>query len=113
MKDFISIYIYGQEFEIETDRKPLVAIFKKSLIDSPPRIQRSRLGLQKYEFKLSYVPGKWMHAPDALSRASLKVTSKSDHHIEAHVDGIIAVLQATDEKLEEIKAETQKTIIQY
>ena len=50
----------------------------------------------------------WMHAPDALSRAPLKVTSKSDHHIEAHVDGIIAVLQVTDEKLEEIKAETQK-----
>ena len=49
-----------------------------------------------------------MHAPDALSRAPLKVTSKSDHHIEAHVDGIIAVLQVTDEKLEEIKAETQK-----
>ena len=49
-----------------------------------------------------------MHAPDALSRAPLKVTSKSDHHIETHVDGIIAVLQVTDEKLEEIKAETQK-----
>ena len=43
-----------------------------------------------------------------ISRAQLKKTSKSDYHIEAHVDGIIAVLQVTDEKLEEIKAETQK-----
>ncbi|CAB4025806.1 retrotransposon-like family member retr-1 [Paramuricea clavata] len=101
-------YIYGQEFEIETDHKPLVSIFKKSLIDSPPRIQRLRLRLQKYDFKLSYVPGKWMHTPDALSRAPLKLASKSDHHIEAHVDGIIAVLQVTDEKLKEIKEETQK-----
>ena len=101
-------FIYSQEFEIETDHKPLVSIFKKSLVDSPPRIQWLRLRLQKYEFKLSYVPGKWMHAPDTLSRAPLKVTSKSDHHIEAHVDGIIAVLQVTVEKLEEIKAETQK-----
>ena len=43
-----------------------------------------------------------------ISRAQLKKTSKSDHHIEAHVDGITAVLQVTDEKLDEIKAETQK-----
>ena len=49
-----------------------------------------------------------MHTPDALSRAPLKLASKSDHHIEAHVDGIIAVLQVTDEKLKEIKEETQK-----
>ena len=33
-------YIYGQQFEVETDHKPLVSVFKKSLIDSPPRIQR-------------------------------------------------------------------------
>ena len=49
-----------------------------------------------------------MHTPDALSRAPLKVTSKLDHHIKAHVDGIVSVLQVTDEKLEEIKVETQK-----
>jgi hypothetical protein len=34
--------------------------------------------------------------------------SKSDPHIEAHVDGIIAVLQVTDEKPKEIKEEGQK-----
>ena len=61
---------------METDHKPSVSFFKKSLVDSPPRIQRLRLCLQKCEFKLSYVPGKRMHAPDALSRAPLKVTSK-------------------------------------
>ena len=49
-----------------------------------------------------------MHPPDALSRVPLKVTSKSHDHIEAHVDGIIAVLPVTDEKLEEIKAEIKK-----
>ena len=82
-------YIYGQQFEVETDHKPLVSIFKKSLIDSPPRIQRLRLRLQKYDFKLSYVPGKGMHTPDALSRAPLKVERKPDKYTEAHVDGII------------------------
>ena len=101
-------YVYGQVFEIETDHKPLVSIFKKSLIDSPPRIQRLRLRLQRYDFKLTYVPGKWMHTPDALSRAPLTAETKLSNHIEAHIDGIVAVLQVTDEKLEQIKVETQK-----
>ncbi|CAB3980369.1 dynein heavy chain axonemal [Paramuricea clavata] len=43
--------------------------------DSLPRIQRLRLRLQKYDFKLLYVPGKWMHTPDALSRAPLKLAT--------------------------------------
>ena len=51
-----------------------------------------------------------MHTPDALSRAPLKLASKSDHHIEAQVDRIIAVLTSTShsEKLKEIKEESQK-----
>ena len=51
-------YLYGQEYEIGTDHKPLVPIFKKSLVDSSPRIQRFRLRLQKYELKLPNIPGK-------------------------------------------------------
>ena len=81
-------YIYGQEFKIEIDHKPLASIFKKSSADSPPRIQQLRLRLQKYEFKLSYL------------QSTTKKTRRSDHHIEAHDDGIIAVRQVTDEKLE-------------
>ena len=73
-------------------------MFKKSSIDSPPRIQRLRLRLQKYNFKLSFVPGKWMHTPDALSGALLKVERKPDKYTEAYMDGIINLLQVSDEK---------------
>jgi hypothetical protein len=34
-----------------------------------PRIQRMRLLLQTYEFRLVYKPGKELHIADALSRA--------------------------------------------
>lgn len=40
-------YVYGQTFEVETDHKPLVAIFTKSLSDCPLRIQRLMIRLQR------------------------------------------------------------------
>ena len=48
-----------------------------------------------------------MHTADALSRAPVKTESRQDKHIEAHVDGLISVLQVSDEKQEEIKAHTK------
>ena len=65
-------YIYGQRIEVETDHKPLVAIFKKPLSESPLRIQRLRLRLQRYDLVVSYTPGKWMHAADAFSRSPVE-----------------------------------------
>lgn len=65
-------YIYGQTIDVDTDHKPLVAIFSKSLNDCPARIQRMRLKLQKYDLKLNHIPGKLMVTADALSRAPIK-----------------------------------------
>jgi hypothetical protein len=64
-------YIFGQKVEIETDHKPLVAIFSKSLNDCPARIQRMRLKLQKYHLELMYTPGVKLVAADTLSRGPL------------------------------------------
>lgn len=61
-------YIFGHTVEVETDHRPLVSIFKKSLNDCPPRIQRVRLKLQKYDIKLTHLPGKMMKTDDMLSR---------------------------------------------
>ncbi|CAG4994999.1 unnamed protein product [Parnassius apollo] len=63
-------YIYGRtDITIETDHKPLVSIIKKSIVDSPTRLQRMLLRLQRYTFKLVYKPGKHLYIADALSRA--------------------------------------------
>ena len=63
-------FIYGSTVEAETDHKPLEALFKKSLVDCPLRIQRMMLRLQKYDLKVTYVPGKRLVIADTLSRAT-------------------------------------------
>ena len=33
-------FLYGKEFTLETDQKPLVSIYKKQMVDISPRVQR-------------------------------------------------------------------------
>ena len=33
-------FLYGKEFTLETNQKPLVSIYKKHMIDISPRVQR-------------------------------------------------------------------------
>ena len=33
-------FLYGKEFTLETDQKPLVSIYKEHVIDISPRVQR-------------------------------------------------------------------------
>lgn len=71
-------YIFGQKVELETDHKPLVAIFTKSLNDCPARIQRMRLKLQKYALELRYTPGVEIVAADTLSRGPLTESGQEE-----------------------------------
>ena len=36
----IHYFLYGKEFTLETDQKPLVSIHKKHMLDISPRVQR-------------------------------------------------------------------------
>ena len=62
-------YLYGLQFTVETDHRPLKSIFGKSITKAPPRIQRFLLRLQRYDFKLEFTPGKNLFVADTLSRA--------------------------------------------
>ena len=63
-------YVYGhQAVTIENDHRPLECIWKKLLSKIPPRLQRLMLRLQLYDFKIKYVPGKYLYLADTLSRA--------------------------------------------
>ena len=42
-------YVYGREFEIESDHKPLESIFRKQISETPARISRFLMQLQKYD----------------------------------------------------------------
>ena len=68
-------YIYGRtDVVVETDHLPLVRIFEKPLHLVPLRLQRMRMTLQQYSFKLVGKSGKDIPVADALSRAYLPNT---------------------------------------
>ncbi len=99
-------YIYGVPNVIaETDHKPLIAISKKNLCDTTPRIQRLMLRLQRYDLKFEYLPGKYLVVADTLSRASLsgtETTSDTEEDVEIHVNMVKASFPITDSKWQEI-----------
>ncbi|PIK60265.1 hypothetical protein BSL78_02827 [Apostichopus japonicus] len=65
-------YLYGQKsINVETDHKPLEAIFTKPLYQTPHRLQQMLLKVQKYPLSVNYKPGKELYIADTLSRCSL------------------------------------------
>ena len=72
-------FIYGSHIVVHRDHKPLEAIFKKSVSQTTPRLQRMLLSLLKYELEVKYKPGKDMLLADTLSRAYVQSSqSKAD-----------------------------------
>lgn len=59
-------YIYGREFLIITDHKPLCFLFNHKNINS--RLHRWRLSLMEYNFKIQHRSGAQNNVADALSR---------------------------------------------
>ena len=49
-------YCYGPHVVVETDHRPLLAIYNKALAASPKRLQRMWLRLQRYDFELVFRP---------------------------------------------------------
>ena len=100
-------YLYGRHFTVESDHKPLESIFKKSIIDTPPRIQRFAMTLQKYDFTIRYKPGKSMVISDALSRLYLPESSENIiPELDIHEMHINAYLPLSSQKYESLKKET-------
>ena len=64
-------FLYGKEFTLETDQKPLVSIYKKHMVDISPRVQRPIVRSFPYQsFTVIYKKGKDIPVPDALSRVT-------------------------------------------
>ena len=61
-------FLYGKEFTLETDQKPLVSIYKKHMIDISPSVERLIVRSFPYlPFKVVYKNGTDIPVADALS----------------------------------------------
>ena len=64
-------FLYGKEFTLETDQKPLLSIYKKHMIDISPRVQRLIVRSFPYlPFKVLYKKGIDIPVADALSQVT-------------------------------------------
>ena len=69
-------FTYGRLVHVITDHKPLVSLFRKSLVDSSPRLTRMLIQLLDYALEVMYQPGAQMHLSDAISCLSTHDNSK-------------------------------------
>ena len=64
-------FLYGKEFTLEIDQKPLVSIYKKHMVEISPRIQRLIVRSFPYQpFDVQYKKGVEIPLADALSRVT-------------------------------------------
>jgi transposase InsO family protein len=62
------MFLFGKEFTVESDHKPLEMIVRKPLNSAPPRLRKILTKVQGYTFDLKYKPGSQMVLSDTLSR---------------------------------------------
>ncbi|UYV70501.1 K02A2.6-like [Cordylochernes scorpioides] len=104
-------YIQGLVITLETDHKPLVPIFtSKNIDDLTPRIQRLRLRIMRYSYKIVHTPGKNLIVADALSRSPrTKVgTQELEEELCAYVQQVVSFMPISDVRVKEIKESQDK-----
>ena len=105
----MSEFVLGLEFTVETDHKPLVPLLnEKELHKMPPRIQRFKLRMLRFNPNVVHVSGKSQITADALSRAPVGKPETEDIHLidntETTAAQTITFLPASSQKLDEIRA---------
>lgn len=99
-------FINGIPIQIETDHKPLIQILSTKDINALPiRLQKYRLRLQRYDYKVKYVKGEDQIIADCLSRAPIAYSKEdihSSHSTEKFVKSIVRSKPLSDPYLEKI-----------
>ena len=96
-------YTFGRPVKIQSDHKPLEAIFQKPLSSAPRRLQGMMLRIQGYDLHIVYKKGKEMTLADTLSRAYIyRPSEQQDIETINSLDFILI----RPERLEKLKAAT-------
>ncbi|XP_046569886.1 uncharacterized protein K02A2.6-like [Haliotis rubra] len=106
-------YLFGRNFKVRTDHKPLEVVFKKPLHAIPVRLQRSRMRLQIYDADVEFTPGKDVPVADMLSRHFIESSSNKDdlsldEDIQSYVHMVTSNLPVSDKKMKEIRKESSE-----
>jgi hypothetical protein len=72
------LYLYGKEFTVVTDHKPLVSLFNNPTSKPSARIERWLMELQRYRFTVEYRPGKENPADYASRHPLTQLSDESD-----------------------------------
>lgn len=102
-------YVVGIRFQLQTDHKPLVSLLspRRALDDIPPRIQRLRIRLMRYDYYVVYVAGNSMGTADTLSRFPLSneppLVDSADV-VERYISFVINSLPVTDVLVAKIRS---------
>ncbi|XP_028809432.1 uncharacterized protein K02A2.6-like isoform X2 [Denticeps clupeoides] len=102
-------YTYGRKVTVHSDHKPLENIIRKPLLNTPKRLQRMLLRLQRYDIEVTYIPGKDMLLADTLSRSYLPEHASGDS-VEMEIESINMVhhIHIAEERFKAIREETSR-----
>ena len=103
-------FLYGKEFTLETDQKPLVLIYKKHMVEISPRIQRLVVRSLPYQpFNVRYRKGVEIPLADTLSRVTPLPMEEDGIQLSIiAVNHVTANIPYTSNELYQIHEETRK-----
>ncbi|XP_062701081.1 uncharacterized protein K02A2.6-like isoform X1 [Aedes albopictus] len=82
-------FLYGREFTVQSDHKPLETLVKRDIDDVTPRLQRLFMILLKYPgLSIVYIPGKEVAVADCLSRAPLPEVDEVNEDLQGVVHSL-------------------------
>ena len=103
-------FLYGKQFILETDQKPLVSIYRKHMVEISPRIQRLIMRSFPYQpFDIQYRKGMEIPLADALSRVTLTPVEEDGIQLPiVAVNLIMSKIPVSSTEIELIHEETSK-----
>jgi hypothetical protein len=104
----LSDYFIGIKFVLQTDHKPLMSP-QRALDNIPPRIQRMRRRLMRFNYSVEYLPGSQLYTSDTLSRFPLPseptLIDTSDV-VEQYISTVVDALPITDVMIDKVLSAT-------